>query len=135
MKKIVKEALSCTPAPVGRRTLDAPNLVKDLPMTSDPILSRGVRAGACLGLVLALAACSSTAVRVGGAPEISVRNCVAAATREFKVGSEAVAVMSSSTPRDGVYAINLAVGPQKRSAVCTADENGAVLGLVYKRPE
>jgi hypothetical protein len=84
---------------------------------------------------LALSACSSTAVRVGGAPDISVRNCMAAAVREFKVPPTGVVVMSSSTPRDGVYAINLAVGPQKRSAVCTADENGAVLGLVNKRPE
>ncbi|MBS0426780.1 MAG: hypothetical protein JSR41_05780 [Proteobacteria bacterium] len=104
-------------------------------MTSDRILSRSLHAGACLFLVLALAACNSTALRVGGAPDVSVRNCVAAAAREFKVAPAALAVMSSSTPRDGVYAINLAVGPQKRSAVCTADENGTVLGLVYKRPE
>lgn len=92
-------------------------------------------AGIAALAALVLAACSSTAVRVGGAPDISVKNCVAAAVREFKVPTAGVAVMSSSTPRDGVYAINLAVGPQKRSAVCTADENGAVLGLVYKRPE
>lgn len=95
------------------------------------LLAAGVAALAAL----AVSACSSTAVRVGGAPDISVKNCVAAAAREFKVPPAAVAVMSSTTPRDGVYAINLAVGPQKRSAVCTADENGAVLGLVYKRPE
>lgn len=104
-------------------------------MTPDRIPARSVRAGLCLGVVLALAACGSTAVRVGGAPDISVKNCVAAAVREFRVPVGTVAVMSSSTPRDGVYAINLAVGAQQRSAVCTADENGAVLGLVYKRPE
>ncbi|MDQ7973845.1 MAG: hypothetical protein REJ24_14850 [Rhodocyclaceae bacterium] len=92
-------------------------------------------AGVAALSALALSACSSTAVRVGGAPDVSVKNCVAAAAREFKVPPAAVAVMSSTTPRDGVYAVNLAVGPQKRSAVCTADENGAVLGLVYKRPE
>jgi len=30
--------------------------------------------------------------------------------------------------------INLKVGPQARPAVCTTDENSAVLGVVYKRP-
>jgi hypothetical protein len=44
-------------------------------------------------------------------------------------------VDSGTTPRDGVYTINLKVGPQGRSAVCTTDENSAVLGVVYKRPE
>lgn len=92
-------------------------------------------AGVAALSALALAACGSTAVRVGGAPDVSVKNCVVAAAREFRVPPATVAVMSSTTPRDGVYAVNLAVGPQKRSAVCTADENGAVLGMVYKRPE
>ena len=93
------------------------------------------RVAAATLAALALAACNSTALRMGGAPEASVKNCVAAAAREFKVPPSAVAVLSGSSPRDSLYAIHLAIGPGKRSAVCTADENGAVLGLVYKRPE
>ncbi len=59
----------------------------------------------------------------------------AAASRELRVPPASIAVDSGTTPRDGVYAINLRVGPQGRSAVCTTDENSAVLGVVYKRPE
>ncbi len=84
---------------------------------------------------LLLAACSSTSIRVGGAPDASVKNCVAVAARELRVQPGSIAVDSGSTPRDGVYTINLKVGPQGRSAVCTTDENSAVLGVVYKRPE
>jgi uncharacterized lipoprotein YbaY len=80
-------------------------------------------------------ACSSTSLRVGGAPDASVKNCVTAAARELRVPPGSIAVDSGSTPRDGVYTINLKVGPQGRSAVCTTDENSAVLGVVYKRPE
>lgn len=65
----------------------------------------------------------------------SIKNCVAAASRELRVPPASIAVDSGTTPRDGVYAINLRVGPQGRSAVCTTDENSAVLGVVYKRPE
>jgi len=80
-----------------------------------------------------LTACNSTSVRVGGAPEASVKNCVAAAARELKVPAASVVVDSGTTPRDGIYTINLKVGPQARSVVCTTDENSAVLGVVYKR--
>ncbi|MBJ2157901.1 hypothetical protein [Variovorax sp. IB41] len=79
--------------------------------------------------------CSSTSIRVGGAPDASVKNCVTAAARELRLPAGSIAVDSGSTPRDGVYTINLKVGPQGRSAVCTTDENSAVLGVVYKRPE
>ena len=79
-----------------------------------------------------MAACSSTSLRVGGAPEASVKNCVAAAARELRVPPASIVVDSGSTPRDGVYTINLKVGPQARPAVCTTDENSAVLGVVYK---
>lgn len=82
-----------------------------------------------------MAACNSTAIRVGGAPEASVKNCVVAAARELKVSINSIAVDGGTTPRDGIYAVNLRIGPQGRSAVCTTDENGAVLGVVYKRPE
>lgn len=84
---------------------------------------------------LLVAACNSPSIRVGGAPEASVKNCVAAAARELRVPAGSIAVDSGSTPRDGVYTINLKVGPKGRSAVCTTDENSAVLGVVYKRPE
>lgn len=84
---------------------------------------------------LLLAACSSTSVRVGGAPEASVKNCVAAAAREWKVPAASVVVDSGTTPRDGIYTINLKVGPQGRAVVCTTDENSAVLGMVSKRPQ
>jgi hypothetical protein len=84
---------------------------------------------------VAMTACSSTSLRVGGAPDASVKNCVTAAARELRVPAGSIAVDSGSTPRDGVYTINLKVGPQGRSAVCTTDENSAVLGVVYKRPE
>jgi uncharacterized lipoprotein YbaY len=80
-------------------------------------------------------ACTSTSLRVGGAPDASVKNCVTAAARELRVPPGSILVDSGSTPRDGVYTINLKVGPQGRSAVCTTDENSAVLGVVYKRPE
>ena len=80
-------------------------------------------------------ACTSTSLRVGGAPDASVKNCVTAAARELRVPAGSIVVESGSTPRDGVYTINLKVGPQGRSAVCTTDENSAVLGVVYKRPE
>ncbi|MDP9891960.1 putative lipoprotein YbaY [Variovorax boronicumulans] len=90
----------------------------------------------CLvGAGLLTAACSSTSLRFGGAPDASVKNCVTAAARELRVPPGSIAVDSGSTPRDGVYTINLKVGPQGRSAVCTTDENSAVLGVVYKRPE
>ncbi|AGU50820.1 hypothetical protein VAPA_1c37380 [Variovorax paradoxus B4] len=79
--------------------------------------------------------CNSTAIRVGGAPEASVKNCVAAASREFRVPASSVVADKGTTPRDGVYAINLKIGPQGRAALCTTDENSAVLGVVYKRPE
>ncbi|MGJ7605583.1 hypothetical protein ACSFA7_14685 [Variovorax sp. LT1R20] len=84
---------------------------------------------------IAMTACSSTSLRVGGASDASVKNCVMAAARELRVPAGSIAVDSGSTPRDGVYTINLKVGPQGRSAVCTTDENNAVLGVVYKRPE
>ncbi|WPH12438.1 hypothetical protein [Variovorax paradoxus] len=83
----------------------------------------------------AAAGCNSTAIRVGGAPEASIRNCVAAASREFRVPASGIAADKGSTPRDGVYAVNLKIGPQGRPALCTTDENSAVLGVVYKRPE
>lgn len=88
-----------------------------------------------VGVGIVLTACNSTSVRVGGAPDASIKNCVAAASRELRVPPASIAVDSGTTPRDGVYAINLRVGPQGRSAVCTTDENSAVLGVVYKRPE
>lgn len=94
-----------------------------------------IRLTSMASAALLLAACNSTSVRVGGAPEASVKNCVAAAARELRVPAGSIAVDSGSTPRDGVYTINLKVGPQGRSAVCTTDENSAVLGVVYKRPE
>jgi hypothetical protein len=81
------------------------------------------------------AGCGSTAIRVGGAPEASIKNCVAAASREFRVPASAIAADRGTTPRDGVYTINLKVGPQGRSATCTTDESSAVLGVVYKRAE
>lgn len=83
---------------------------------------------------LSLAACNSTSLRVGGAPEASVRNCVNVAARELRVPAASIVVDSGYTPRDGVYTIDLKVGPQGRPAVCTTDENSAVLGVVYKRP-
>lgn len=91
---------------------------------------------ACLAIAgLLLAACNSTAIRVGGAPEASIKNCVAAAARELKVPPGSIVADKGTTPRDGVYTINLKVGPQGRSAVCTTDENSAVLSVVYKRPQ
>ncbi|QOF76778.1 hypothetical protein [Variovorax sp. 38R] len=91
---------------------------------------------ACLASAgVLLIACNSTSVRVGGAPEASVKNCVGAAARELKVPAASVVVDSGTTPRDGIYTINLKVGPQGRSVVCTTDENSAVLGVVYKRPQ
>lgn len=91
---------------------------------------------ACTAMAgLLLAACNSTAIRVGGAPEASVKNCVAAAARELRVPPASIAADKGSTPRDGVYTVNLKVGPQGRFAVCTTDENSAVIGVVYKRPE
>ena len=88
-----------------------------------------------VGTAVLATACSSTSLRVGGAPDASVKNCVTAAARELRVPPGSIVVDSGSTPRDGVYTINLKVGPQGRSAVCTTDENSAVLGVVYKRPE
>ena len=84
---------------------------------------------------LALAACNSPSIRIGGAPEASIKNCVAAAGRELRLPPASIVADKGTTPRDGVYSINLKVGPQGRSAVCTTDENSAVLGVVYKRPE
>ena len=84
---------------------------------------------------LSMAACSSSSLRVGGAPEASVKNCVAAAARELRVPPGSIVADKGTTPRDGVYTINLKVGPQGRSAVCTTDENSAVIGVVYKQPE
>jgi hypothetical protein len=63
------------------------------------------------------------------------RAMMAAAPRELRVPASSISVDSGNMPRDGVYTINLKVGPQGRSAVCTTDENSAVLGVVYKRPE
>jgi hypothetical protein len=80
-----------------------------------------------------VAGCGSTAIRVGGAPEASVKNCVAAASREFRVPASSIVADKGTTPRDGVYTINLKVGPQGRTAICTTDENSAVLGVVYSR--
>ncbi|WP_432730916.1 hypothetical protein [Variovorax sp. W6] len=82
---------------------------------------------------LLLAACNSPGIRVGGAPEASVKNCVAAAARELKVPPASIVADKGTTPRDGVYTVNLKVGPQGRSAVCTTDENSAVIGVVYKQ--
>lgn len=91
---------------------------------------------ACMAAAgLLLAACNTTSVRVGGAPEASIKNCVAAASRELRVPPGSIVVDSGTTPRDGLYTLNLKVGPHARSAVCTTDENSAVLGVVYKRPE
>jgi len=79
------------------------------------------------------AGCDSTAIRVGGAPEASIKNCVAAASREFRVPVPSIVADKGTTPRDGVYTINLKVGPQGRPAICTTDENSAVLGVVYSK--
>ncbi|BEP36536.1 hypothetical protein GmRootV59_35080 [Variovorax sp. V59] len=81
------------------------------------------------------AGCNSTAIRVGGAPEASIRNCVAAAAREFRVPASSVLADKGTTPRDGVYTVSLKIGAQGRPALCTTDENSAVLGVVYKRHE
>jgi hypothetical protein len=86
-----------------------------------------------LAAAASLVACG-TALRVGGAPQKSVDNCVTAAAREFKVPASAVAVAGSSSPRDLLYSVDLRVGPQGRSAVCTVNENGEVMGVVFKRP-
>lgn len=85
-------------------------------------------------LVALLAACG-TALRVGGAPQTSVTRCIDAASHEFKVPAASIVADYGSTPRDGIYNINLKVGPQARNAVCTVTENGEVTGLVFKRPE
>ena len=91
---------------------------------------------ACLASTgVLLTACNSASVRVGGAPEASDKNCVAAAAREWKVPAASVVVDSGTTPREGIYTINLKVGPQGRTVVCTTDENSAVLGMVSKRPQ
>lgn len=94
-----------------------------------------IQAASMASAALLLAACNSTSVRVGGAPDASIKNCMAAAPRELRVPASSISVDSGNTPRDGVYTINMKVGPQGRSAVCTTDENGAVLGVVYKRAE
>ncbi len=88
-----------------------------------------------LGAGVLAAACTSNSVRVGGASEAAVKNCVNAAARELKVPLSGLFVDSGTTLRDGIYTINLKVGPQARWAVCTVDENGEVQGVVYKRPE
>ena len=91
---------------------------------------------ACAAIAgLLLAACNSTAIRVGGAPEASIKNCVAAASREFRVPASSVVADRGTTPRDGVYTINLKIGAQGRPALCTTDENSAMLGVVYKRAQ
>ncbi len=73
------------------------------------------------------------ALNVGGAPARSVDNCVAAAERTFKVTPGGVVVDSGTSSKTGTYDINLKVGPQGRSAVCTVDDNGVVSDVVYKR--
>ena len=94
-----------------------------------------IRSPSRLALMVSVAAlaagCNSTAIRVGGAPEAIIKNCVAAASREFRVPASGIVADKGTTPRDGVYTINLKIGPQARPAVCTTDENSAVLGVVY----
>lgn len=98
-----------------------------------------IRALGRWGLMVSAAAlaagCNGTAIRVGGAPEASVKNCVAAASREFRVPASGIAADKGTTPRDGVYTVNLKIGAQGRMALCTTDENSAVLGVVYKRAQ
>lgn len=97
-----------------------------------PIFNRMVWVAA--GAAAVLAGCG-TGLRVGGAPEVAVRNCIDAAAREWKVPTGGIVADRGTSPRDGLYAVNLRGGPQGRNAVCSVDENGAVMGVVTKRPE
>jgi len=105
----------------------------------------GVRLFAALATAALLAACSSTtgqpewtavvsSANVGGAPQRSVANCVNTSARTLKVPVSDIVVVNGTSTVDGVYAINLKVGPQARSAVCSVDDNGTVMGVVYKKP-
>ena len=76
-----------------------------------------------------------SAMSLGCGMLLGVWFAVAAAARELRVPPGSIVADKGTTPRDGVYTINLKVGPQGRSAVCTTDENSAVIGVVYKRPE
>jgi len=76
-----------------------------------------------------------SSAKVGGAPQRALANCVNASARTLKVPASDIVVDSGTSTVDGVYAINLKVGPQARSAVCSVDDNGTVMGVVYKRPQ
>jgi ABC-type glycerol-3-phosphate transport system substrate-binding protein len=105
----------------------------------------GARLLAAVATAAGLAACSSTtgqlefpvpvsSANVGGAPQRAVANCVNASARKLKVPVSDIVVVDGTSTVDGVYAINLKVGPSGRSAVCSVDDNGTVMGVVYKRP-
>jgi len=105
----------------------------------------GARRLATLATAALLAACSNTtgqpewpavvsSANVGGAPQRAVANCVNSSARTLKVPVSDIVVVNGTSMVDGVYAINLKVGPSARSAVCSVDDNGTVMGVVYKRP-
>ncbi|MEJ8845927.1 hypothetical protein [Variovorax rhizosphaerae] len=106
----------------------------------------GARMLSAIATAVLLAACSNTAeqldfpvpvssANVGGAPQRAVNNCVNASARTLKVPVSDIVVVNGTSTVDGVYAINLKVGASARSAVCSVDDNGTVMGVVYKRPE
>ncbi|MEJ8855297.1 hypothetical protein WKW79_11995 [Variovorax robiniae] len=105
----------------------------------------GARVMSAFATAAMLAACSNTtgqpewpavvsSANVGGAPQRAVANCVNSSARTLKVPVSDITVVNGTSMVDGVYAINLQVGPSKRSAVCSVDDNGTVMGVVYKRP-
>lgn len=89
--------------------------------------------GGALLIAALLGACTSTAVKVGGAPDKARTDCIAAAARQYSVPRESLAITSASSPRDGLYEIRIASADGRRQVVCNADDNGAVLGIVHAR--
>lgn len=88
--------------------------------------------GALLAAAL-LGACSTTALKIGGAPDKARTDCIAAAARQYGVPRDNLAITSASSPRDGLYEIRIASTDGRRQLVCNADDNGAVLGIVNAR--
>ncbi|CAN5791918.1 hypothetical protein BH11PSE13_BH11PSE13_07520 [soil metagenome] len=102
-------------------------------MTTTTATKAATTAGSAFLLAALLSACASTAVKVGGAPDKSRTDCLTTAARQAGVPRDSLAIMSASSPRDGLYEIRIASADGRRQMVCNADDNGAVLGIVNAR--
>ena len=102
-----------------------------------PARARMIRTVSASAAALLLAACANNPawppwLQLGGAPQVAVDSCVAAAARSWKVPAKDIVHDAGVSQREGVYAVSVSLGAKGHHARCSVDQNGNVLGLAQR---